>query len=683
MNLRFLLFLAFVTCWFSMTFAQSAAGKDSLASARDSTHLAQQVEEVVVSATLTAISAMESPVPVAVYTPAFLRKTTVPSLFEAVQLMNGVRPQLNCSVCGTGDIHINGLEGPYTLVLIDGMPIVSGLGTVYGLNGIPTGMIERIEVVKGPASSLYGSEAVGGLINVITKSPEQVPRLTVEQWATSHGEASLDAGARLKLGPGNLLLGLNGFGFQSRRDVNDDGFTDIPLTARLSTFAKWAHTNGHHSLAVRWLAEDRWGGQLGWNSALHGSDSVYGEHIVTQRWEVLGRHQHNTLPLTFSYSLNEHRQDAAYGATPYLAVQRIGFGQAVWEQKLGDRHAGLAGLAVRGTFYDDNTPATSDTTGTNRADAVVLPGLFVQDEWRLHESHTLLGSLRLDWHPVHGRVWSPRVAWRFSPTKRHVLRINAGNGFRTVSLFTEEHAALTGAREVVIAEALKPERSWNANVHYAFQLRSNPVTCFGEVSAFYTHFTNKILPDYATDPNKILYANLDGWAVSRGIGLNSEWVFSIPMRINLGATWMQVFQVSQSGPSQARQPQVHAPPFSGTFTASYTFARLNAILDWTGNVYSPMPLPVVPGDFRPDRSPWYSLQNLQFTKRYNTGFQWFIGAKNLLNFLPANPLLRPFDPFDRNISLDNPQGYTFDTAYGYAPVQGRRYVAGFRWSWVK
>ncbi|MBP6551319.1 MAG: TonB-dependent receptor, partial [Flavobacterium sp.] len=96
-----------------------------------------ELNEVVVSGTLKAVKRLESAVPVEVYSPVFFKKNPTPSIYEALQNVNGVRPQLNCGVCNTGDIHINGLEGPYTSVMIDGMPIVSSLSTVYGLSGIP------------------------------------------------------------------------------------------------------------------------------------------------------------------------------------------------------------------------------------------------------------------------------------------------------------------------------------------------------------------------------------------------------------------------------------------------------------------------------------------------------------------------------------------------------------------
>ncbi len=198
-----------------------------------------QMDEVVVTGTMTEISRADSPVPVEIITPKLFRKNPTPSLFESVGMVNGVQPQLNCNVCNTGDIHINGMEGPYTLILIDGMPIVSALSSVYGLSGIPNSMVERIEVVKGPASSLYGSEAMGGIINVITKSPLSAPLVSADVFSTSWGEVSADAAVRFNAGNATSLFGLNYFNYENTIDNNGDNFTDMTLQDRISVFNKW------------------------------------------------------------------------------------------------------------------------------------------------------------------------------------------------------------------------------------------------------------------------------------------------------------------------------------------------------------------------------------------------------------------------------------------------------------
>src|SRR5690606_25957709 len=128
-------------------------------------------------------------------------------------------------------------EGPYSLVLIDGMPLVSGLSTVYGQQGIPLTLIDRVEVVKGPASTLYGSEAVGGLINVITRAPEQAPAFSFDAFATSWGEVNADVGGAFQPARGiRAMAGANLFHFGIPTDHDGDGFTDIALQDRLSVF---------------------------------------------------------------------------------------------------------------------------------------------------------------------------------------------------------------------------------------------------------------------------------------------------------------------------------------------------------------------------------------------------------------------------------------------------------------
>jgi outer membrane receptor for ferrienterochelin and colicins len=640
----------------------------------------EDLEEVVVTGTLKEVSRSESPVPVEVITPALFRKNPSPALFDAVGMVNGVRPQINCSVCNTGDIHINGMEGPYTMVLIDGMPIVSGLSTVYGLSGIPNSLVERVEVVKGPGSSLYGSEAMGGIINVITKDPALAPKVSADIFSTTWNEWNADLGMRLGKGRTRDILGVNLFRYNDPRDINDDGFTDVTLQERVSLFNKFDLQRAEHrlaSLAARYVIEDRWGGQLQWTDADKGSDRIYGESINTERWELIGQYQ---LPLQerviTQFSFNSHQQDSWYGTVPYRADQRVFFAQTHWAHDLGPRHDLLMGMAYRYTWYDDNTVAT----GTE-AQRITLPGFFAQDEWAVSDAQKLLLGYRLDHDRAHGFVHSPRVAYKWAPSGRWAVRASFGTGYRVVNLFTEDHAALTGARQVVINEELKPERSINSTLNF---VRKWPGAkhFFGlDLSLFHTRFSNRILPDYLVDPDLIVYKNLQGFGISQGVSLNLEARLGKRLRLMAGTTWMDVFTMQDIEGRSTRQDQYFAPDWSGTFTASYELPK-RWVIDLTGQWYGPMRLPVLPNDYRSANSPTYALVNMQVKRPVGRRFELYGGAKNLLDFVPGDPLMRPFDPFDRqaNDPVSNPNGYTFDTSYMYAPIQGARGFFGVRYS---
>lgn len=644
-----------------------------------------ELEEVVVTGTMKEMTRSESPIPVEIITPKLFKKNPTATLFEAVGMVNGVQPQLNCSVCNTGDIHINGMEGPYTMILIDGMPIVSALSTVYGLNGIPNSIVERIEVVKGPGSSLYGSEAMGGIINVITKNPLKAPVFSADFFMTSWGELNFDTAMKFIAGKATGLFGVNYFNYSSRIDNNNDNFTDVTLQDRVSIFNKWNFDRKDGriaSIAGRYVYEDRWGGEMQWTPAFRGSDSIYGESIYTRRAELIGLYQLPVSERIFTqFSYNWHDQNSVYGTTPYMANQQVGFIQTYWDKQFGESHNFLLGAALRYTVYDDNTPATADIEGGNNPSKKTLPGIFIQDEWSITEKHKLLAGYRYDHDNDHGSVHSPRLAYKYSPNINNTFRGSFGTGFRVVNLFTEDHAALTGAREVVIAEALDPERSYNLNLNYVLKIPTDNFIANLDFTGFYSYFTNKIVGDFDSDPNKIIYDNLKGHAVSRGVSLNAEIAFDFPLKIHAGTTYMDVYQMEDRGAGLERQVQLHAPKWSGTFVASYQLPH-NYSVDLTGNWYGPMRLPILPNDYRPEYSPWFAIANVQFTKKFEYGLEFYGGMKNIFDFTPKDPLMRPFDPFDKTADdpVSNPNGYTFDTTYNYASLQGRRIFIGVRYN---
>jgi outer membrane receptor for ferrienterochelin and colicins len=658
----------------------------------------QEIQEMVVSGTMKAVGRLDSPVPVEVYNTCFFQSNPTPSVFEAMSNVNGVRPQLNCNICNTGDIHINGLEGPYTMILIDGMPIVSGLSTVYGLSGIPQSLIERVEVVKGPASTLYGSEAVGGLINIITKQPDKAPIVSFDHYATTWMESNNDIGVKYRLPKQSTgLLGINYFNYQNPIDNNGDGFTDITLQNRVSVFNKFnikRKANRVFQIAGRYVYEDRWGGEMTWTPEFRGGDSLYGESIYTSRWETFGTYQ---LPLKekvlFQFSANGHDQNSYYGTTAFFATQNVYFTQLLWNKEMG-RNDWMVGAAYRYTFYDDNTPATatSDTLvkDNNAPSRIHLPGVFIQNDIHINENQRLLLGLRYDYNSLHGNIFSPRANYKWtSQDKRNILRLSVGNGYRVANVFTEDHAALTGARKIVFTEELKPETSYNTNLNYVKQIRTKKdhILTF-DASAFYTYFNNKILPDYDTDPNKIIYGNLVGYAVSKGISLNLDFAFGKNLTLNAGTTIMEVTVVEND--KHIIQPLTER--VSGVWRIHYNIERWKLSFDYTGNLYGPMRLPLLgPLDARAAYSPTHSIQNLQFTKKLKKNWEIYGGVKNLLNFTPpANSIARAFDPFDKKVQFtgtgqviattDNPNALSFDPSYVFASNQGIRGFLGFRFT---
>ena len=653
------------------------------------------LDEIVVSGNLKPVSKSASSVPVDVYSKSFFKKNPTPSIFESLQNVNGVRPQLNCNVCNTGDIHINGLEGPYTFVLIDGMPIVSGLSTVYGLTGIPQALIQRVEVVKGPASTLYGSEAVGGIINIITKKPSNSPLLFVDSFSSSWEEINTDIGFKYNASKKiQGLLGINYFNYQNIIDNNNDNFTDLTLQNRISIFNKLnieRSNNKLFTIAFRYVYEDRWGGETNWNKSFRGTDLVYGESIYTSRWETFGTYELTTTKnIRLQFSANGHHQDSFYGTDSYKADQLIAFGQLVYNKKIKKKHDLLFGIAYRYTTYDDNTFATSESDGlTNKPSIIHLPGVFIQDEMNLTNQHKLLIGARYDYNSLHGTIFSPRVNYKWnSKNNKNILRFSIGNGFRVANIFTEDHAALSGAREVVFEGELSPETSWNANLNYVKKISINNTLVSLDASGFYTHFNNRILPDYETDPNKIIYANLNGFSVSKGVSLNSDISFPLGLTMNIGATLMDVYIHENN----IKKRQLLTESFSGVWSISYKIKKSRIKIDYTGNVYGPMKLPLLSElDPRKGVSPWYSIQNIQVTKNIGTSWEMYGGIKNILNFTPArNSIARSFDPFDSGVvfnssgeaiaTANNPYALTFDPSYVYASNQGIRGFLGLRYT---
>ena len=232
----------------------------------------------------------------------------------------------------------------------------------------------------------------------------------------------------------------------------------------------------------------------------------------------------------------------------------------------------------------------------------------------------------------------------------------------------------------------------NPNLNYLKKIYTQNGNFIGiETTAWYTRFSNSIIPDYDTNPNQIIYKNLEGHAVTKGISSNIDFVFNNGLKMILGATYMDVSKTENNTTTQ----QILTEKFSGTWAISYRINKLFLDLDYTGNLYGPMRLPLL-GDLDPRKeySPTWSIQNIQFTFNKFKNIEIYAGVKNLLNWTPnkGNPFIiaRANDPFDKNIqydpngnvlvTADNPYALSFDPSYVYGPNQGIRSFFGVRYT---
>lgn len=239
----------------------------------------------------------------------------------------------------------------------------------------------------------------------------------------------------------------------------------------------------------------------------------------------------------------------------------------------------MLGATYRHTFYDDNTPGTLSSDGLlNAPMKSPIWGAFIQDQWEFGEKNTLLLGYRFDHHKIHGGVHSPRFAWKFSPNPYHTLRLNFGTGFRVVNLFTEDHAALPGSREVEIRSELNPEKSINGNLNYVWKIPVGDGLLNLDASAFYTRFSNKIVGDFDINPNKIIYDNLHGYGICQGASLNVDYTFSFPLTVNIGVSYLDVYQKFEDEETQSQQ--LFSPKWSGTYSLTYKFNK-NLVVDLT------------------------------------------------------------------------------------------------------
>jgi outer membrane receptor for ferrienterochelin and colicins len=416
-------------------------------------------EEITVTATRTEKRIEEEPLRVEVLDREEVEEKTLMTPGDIAMLLNetsGLRVQVTSPSLGAANVRVQGLRGRYTQLLADGLPLYGGQSGSIGLLQIPPLDLGQVEVIKGVASALYGSSALGGVINLVSRRPQQ-PEREVLFNRTSRGgtDTAFWLAEPVKNGFGYTLLGAANF--QSPNDVNGDGWADLAGYHRGTIRPRFIWDNGKGRsifLTTGAMAEDREGGTIG--DARTPDGQRYPEKLSTRRLDtgLVGRFLLGTRLVSVRASAMTQQHRHQFGEV----IEHDRHGTWFGEASIGgtdQRHTWTAGTAFQSDIYRARELSSFNYT-------YVVPAGFVQDDYSLNSQITLSGSARLDVHNKYGAFLNPRLSALVRMPHRLTARISTGTGVFAPTPFTEETEA-SGLSRLGPLQNLQAERAVSAS----------------------------------------------------------------------------------------------------------------------------------------------------------------------------------------------------------------------------
>ena len=458
------------------------------------------VDAIVVSANRNATKRSEAPTIVNIVDADLLNKVSAPTIAEGLSFQPGVRVENSCQNCGFAQVRINGLSGQYSQILINSRPVFSALAGVYGLEHIPANMVERIEVVRGGGSALFGSSAIGGTINIITKEPLRNSGELAHSLTSVGVSGALDNNTTLNasLVTDNRKAGLTIYGQNRIRDAYDhdgDGFVEIPVikSQTIGTQA-YVKTSAYSKLTLDYHATNeyrRGGDQLDrpphealiaetTDHLIHsGGLSFDGTSKNTRhRYSVFASAQSTNRESYYGADKNPQAYGKTTGVTAVAGAQylyRINFFELT------------TGLEYNYDYLFDNPIGYADEPfykGMIIEQHVHNASVYAQGEFKFNKWGFLVGGRLDNWYNASNKrflcIPSPRATLRYNPTHNVSLRATYGSGFRAPQAFDEDlHILIVGGERtrIRLAEDLKEERS------HSFTLSADMYKTWGRVQA--------------------------------------------------------------------------------------------------------------------------------------------------------------------------------------------------------
>lgn len=535
------------------------------------------------------------------------------SLADALPFQTGVRVEDNCESCGFKQARINGLDGHYSQILIDSHPVFSALSSVYGLEIVPENLIARTEVMRGGGSALYGSSAVGGTINLITRDPIYNGAEIKHSFMCIGGTSAFDNNTEVNASATtpSHLAGIYVFGqnrYRKGYDRNGDGITELPQL-RSQTFGTKAFVSPDEDQRISFNffhaeSTHRGGSDLDLQP-FQASIAEMAQHIITQagmEYKLYSPDEKQHFDVYTSFMNTDRNsysggKDAVGDADPSLFYTKT----SDLLLTTGTRYCYLfdkllflpSSLTVGADYSYDHLVDRFLSFNTEDTQTMRIASLLVQNEWKNDQWSILLG-LRVDKHNlISHAIASPRINIRFSPSHNMILRIGYGDGFRAPQTFDEDlHVDMAGGERFRVRNAsnLKEERSHSFNLsgdfYHSWSLFKANVTVEGFYTKLNDAFAIRTTSATDTDGSTIRERYNGDGAYVAGVNLMGKLQYSNLLDIDAGFTLQQSRYTSpQQWSDDASVPtekkMFRSPDAYGYFTLSVTPTR-NLTLSTTG-----------------------------------------------------------------------------------------------------
>ncbi len=649
----------------------------------------KMLDNVVVTANRYATKRQETSTIVNVLSPKLFETAAVCCVADALNYQPGLRVENTCTNCGKTELRINGLQGQYSQILMDSRPVFSSLASVYGLEQVPSAMIDRIEVIRGGGSALFGANAIAGVVNIITKEPvRNFVNIANTSAFTEKGTYDINTDLNASVMSENHKIGAYLFASHRTRspyDRDDDGFSDLPLLRSTTAGARlFFKTSAYSKITAEYhhTTDYRRGGN-NFDQEPHEAD------IAEQL-----RHNIDAGSVAFDWFSEDNR----HFVSAYSALQHVGresyFGAGKDPNAYGRSRdiTSTTGLQYRfsypcGLMNGDLTVGAEYTynglqdkmTGYNRDmnQHIHLVGAYAQNEWKNEYWSVLIGA-RLEKHNMLTKpVCTPRAQVRYTPLKGLVLRAGYSSGYRPPQAYDEDlHVAAVGGGVSLITldKNLKPETSHSATAsvdyYHAFGKWETNLT----VEGFYTYLKDVFfLREDSTDAAGNLHFTRTNVAGAWVGGLNAEAKvnYTSMFSLQVGYTWQQSRYTEAQRWSQTVAPQKKMLRTPDHY--AFMLIDVEPVKDFTismnGKLTGSMIVPHLAGYIAEDtevKTPVFFEMGIRLAYDIHLYKHYCLevsaGVKNLL------------DAYQRDLD----KGPDRDADYIYGPSQPRTYFAGLR-----